>query len=73
MHLLFAHVLEYLLIFVDSNMDKENEKFANSKKVQPHDVTYLLLDFFASFSLMLLIKVLLINIVCCIYISIYYV
>ena len=53
-------------------MDKENEKFANSKKVQPHDVTYLLLDFFASFSLMLLIKVLLIKIAC-IYISIYYV
>ena len=52
-------------------MDKENEKFANSKKVQPHDVTYLLLDFFASFSL-LLIKVLLIKIAC-IYISIYYV
>ena len=31
MHLFFAHYLEYLLLFLDDNVDEENESFSNSK------------------------------------------
>ena len=30
-HLFFVHSLKYLLIFLDDNVDKESEKFPNSK------------------------------------------
>ena len=31
MHLLFIHFLEYPLLFLDANMDEENEQFSSSK------------------------------------------
>ena len=35
-YLLFVHVLEYLLLFLDDNVDKESEKFSNKNfQVQP--------------------------------------
>ena len=34
-HLFFAHFVEYLLLFLDDNMDEENELFSNSKISAP--------------------------------------
>ena len=31
MHLLFVHFLEYLLSFLDDNLDEEAKKFSNSE------------------------------------------
>ena len=36
-HLFFVHFLEYILLFLDDNMDEESEKF-QIKKVQPPSV-----------------------------------
>ena len=36
-HLFFVHFLEYILLFLDDNMDEESEKF-QIKKVQPQSV-----------------------------------
>ena len=59
-YLFFVHFSEYHLLFLDENVDEENEKFSNSES----SASGFCLAFawcFANFSLALLIKVLLIK------------
>ena len=60
MHLLFLHFLEYPLLFLDANMDEENEQLSSSKS-SAWECRLAFAQFFANFSLTLLIKVLLIK------------
>ena len=62
-YLFFVYFLEYLLLFLDHNVDEEWEYFSNSKSSAPGCCLAFTL-FFANFSLALLIKVLLIKKAC---------
>ena len=57
-HWVFLQVLEYLLLFLDDNVDEENESFSNSE-CSASEFCLAFASFFANFSLALLIKVLL--------------
>ena len=62
-YLFYVHFLEYLLLFLEDNLDEEREQFLNSKS----SASGCCLDFalfFANFSLALLIKVLIIKKAC---------
>ena len=56
----FVIFLEYLLLFLDNNVDEKSRYFSNSKSY-PQGVAYLSLDFFTNFSQTLLIKMLFIK------------
>ena len=62
-YLFFVHFLEYLLLFSDDNVDEKSEKFSNSKS-SASDYCLAFAQFFANFSLPLLMKVLLIKKAC---------
>ena len=57
MHLLFLDFLEYLLLFLDDNLDKKGEKISNIKS-SASGCCLALAWIFANFSPALLIKVL---------------
>ena len=60
MYLLFVHFLEYPLLFLDDNVSEESEYFSISK-ISASGCCLAFASFFANFSLVLLIKVLLIE------------
>ena len=60
-YLFFAHFLEYLLLFLDDNVDEKSELFSNSKSSTSGCCCLVFAWFFANFSLALLIKVLFIK------------
>ena len=59
-HLLFVHFLEYLLLSLDYNIDEESEKYSN-KESSASGCCLAFAYFFSNFSLVLLIKKLLIK------------
>ena len=59
-HLFFTHFLEYTLLFLDDYVDEKSEWFSNSKSSASR-FCLAFAHFFTSFSLVLLIKVLLIK------------
>ena len=59
-YLLFVYFLEYLLLFLDDNMDEESKHFSNSKS-SPAGCCLTFAWAFANFSLALLIKLMLIK------------
>ena len=59
-YLLFVYFLEYLLLFLDDNMDEESKHFSNSKS-SPSGCCLTFAWAFANFSLALLIKLMLIK------------
>ena len=54
-HLFFVHLLEYLLLLLDDNVNKKSQYFSNSKSLAS-GCCLASAWFFASFSLVLLIK-----------------
>ena len=62
-HLFFVHFLECLLLLLDDNVDEENKLFSNSKS-SASGCCLAFASFFANFSLVLLIKVLLLKKAC---------
>ena len=63
MYLFLIHFLEYLLLFLNDNVDEESEQYSNSKSSTSGCCLAFAL-FFAKISLTLLIKVLLIKQLC---------
>ena len=63
MYLFLIHFLEYLLLFLNDNVDEESEQYSNSKSSTSGCCLAFAL-FFAKISLTLLIKVLLIKKLC---------
>ena len=53
MYLLFVHFLEFLLLFLDHNVDEESKLFSNSKS-SVSGCCFAFAYFFANFNLVLL-------------------